>query len=33
MNKAVKRLVIVALECVAKILPVLTGWLIGRYLH
>lgn len=32
MKKAVKRLVIVALECAVKILPVLTGWIILRLL-
>jgi len=33
MKKAWKRLVIVALECVVKILPYATMWIILRLLH
>ena len=32
MKKALKRLVIVALECVTKILPVITTWVLLRLL-
>ena len=32
MKKAMKRLIIVALECVTKILPYLTVWVIWRIL-
>ena len=33
MKKALKRLGIVALECVTKVLPYLTGWILLRLLH
>jgi hypothetical protein len=33
MKKALKRLVIVALECATKILPYLTAWILLRLLQ
>jgi hypothetical protein len=33
MKKAWKRLVIVVLECAAKVLPYLTAWILLRLLH
>jgi hypothetical protein len=33
MKKALKRLVIVALECATKVLPYLTAWILWRLLQ